>query len=231
MAARTRRRKAAIDSSGAEALANLPLFGELFSRDARIGAIARVSPSAALQLAIDALNEHVSSGSVFDDWRGHCLHETTRGQFDQDEAFVSFFQFCTMLGLPDTHRLSYAEFATALDHVGLARAIGPEPGGFRLGGRLVDKFGGAAARNPLAPLGEFIEERCEIVGTGRADRVKSQQFYDNYVQWAVARGATPASIQAVGKALKARGFRKIASDGMWWQGLRLRPDAASGGRE
>ncbi len=152
-----------------------------------------------------------------------------RANFDQDEAFVSFFGFCNMVGLTGTDRLSHGDFVRALCAAGLSLGTGRDGRRFHRGSRLVDKFGSVVSAREAAEVGVFIAERCLIGGHSIAERGRSSIIFAAYCRWARERESVPLTISKFGKDLISRGFRRVKSDGHWWQGLRLSDQATSAG--
>jgi hypothetical protein len=74
-------------------------------------------------------------------------------------------------------------------------------------------------------LGEFLAETTKSV-TGA--RCRARPLYDAYAAWCAMRGAERASLVGFHRAMKARGFRQIVSNGHWWIGLAVIEDAPAG---
>lgn len=201
----------------------------LLFTDSKVADLALLSPRAATLAAMNALQAELDTTSAVDDWRAHCLDPKPGAQFDQDEAFVSFFGFCNMVGLTGADRLTHGDFVRALCAAGFPLGIGRDGRKFHRGCRLVDKFGGVISTRGAAQVGLFIAERCKIGGAGIADRGRSSIIFAAYCSWARERNSEPIGIARFSKHLISKGFRRVRSDGHWWQGLRLAEQETSAG--
>ncbi len=230
-AARTKRSHSASESVGrrpAKAGGQLSL---IFPPDTRFADLARLSPRAAKLATIEYLQAELDGTTAVSDWQAHCLIPQSGAAFDQDEAFVSFFGFCNMVGLTGADRLSHSDFVRAVCAAGFPIGISRVGRKFHRGGLINDKFGGIVPVQRAAEIGLFIEERCIIGGNSIADRGRSSLIFEDYRKWAIARGDEPLGIVKFAKVLKARGFYNMHSDGRWWRGLRLAEPAAPAGTQ
>lgn len=65
-------------------------------------------------------------------------------------------------------------------------------------------------------LGPFLAEAT----TPRAGaRARARPLYDSYIAWCEAHGAKPPSLVGFHRAMKARGYRQVVSNGHWWRDL------------
>lgn len=231
MAARSPRRSAARRKralSGSEKpWGQLPLA---FPDDSKVADLARISPRAALVSTIDALKAELEATSAFSDWAAHCLEPETGAMVDQDEAFVSFFGFCNMVGLTGADRLPHAVFVHKLCEAGFSIGVSRDGRRFHRGCRLFDRFGSVVSARGSAEVGLFLAECCRIGGQTREDRGRSSLVYAAYCDWARARGSEPINIARFAKVLISRGFKRVRSNGHWWQGLKLLPTKCPAGR-
>lgn len=201
----------------------------IFPESSPVADRARVSTRAALKAAIEALEAEAEASSGFGDWAAQCLEQDASGKVDQDAAFVSFWRFCTMVGLTGADRLAHREFVLEMLAAGYPLGVSRDGRRFHLGCRLADRFGGVRADEGDGDVGRFIAERCRIGGQGMADRGRSSLIYAAYCDWSHQRHARPVGLAHFAKALISRGFRRVRSNGHWWQGLRLAEVAPSAG--
>jgi hypothetical protein len=187
-----------------------------------------ISRHAALRAAQAAIELELKSTSPFDDWLEQCLVRGDQSdRFDQDDAFVSFFEFARLTGAGGEHRLAHSAFVSHLEASGLrAKRVGSHV--FRYGGALSDPFRRVSAPGISLDIAQFVRTCCQIGGDARQDRGKSAEIYGTYCAWARTQGREAISHQQFNKSLKSRGFRKKKSDGIWWIGLRLRKGLALG---
>lgn len=73
-------------------------------------------------------------------------------------------------------------------------------------------------RNQSDPLGRFLELCTE---RDPASRVKSSEFHELFAAWCKAAGEKEWTPVGFANALIDKGFTKVRSDGMRWEGLRL----------
>jgi hypothetical protein len=62
-------------------------------------------------------------------------------------------------------------------------------------------------------LGPFLAEATMSRAGARA---RARPLYDSYRAWCEAHGAKPASLVGFHRAMKARGYRQVVSNGHWW---------------
>lgn len=227
--ARSVRKSPASESEAGVVLKVGQQISMLFPASSSLAGLVDVSTRATLQAVIDELQAEAEKTSAFGEWCDRCLARDARGVVDQDTAFVSFWRYCDMVGLTGADRLSHREFVIAMTAAGHPLGVSRDGRRFHRGCRLDDRFGGVIPARGVGEVGLFIAEKCLIGGNSIADRGRSLAIYQEYRSWAIERGDKPLSIVRFAKALKERGFRRIHSDGRYWQGLRLAQPSASGG--
>lgn len=79
-----------------------------------------------------------------------------------------------------------------------------------------------AYRDTSDPLARFMRH-CTIVEEG--SKIQSSKLHEVFVAWAKAAGEREWSNKGLSRALEEKGYRKKASDGMWWLDLRLVKEA------
>ena len=140
---------------------------------------------------------------------------------------------------PDT--LSVAEKRLKLDQVMQCRLIFGQPAARELWAALglemvpamvdlsgVEQAGGAAARaaaNDLAQINRFIAERIDVCP---GVLVPAHVLYSAYRSWCDGAAVMAVSNKLFSRAIQDHGFRRKKSSGMYYSGLRLKPQEAGG---
>lgn len=70
-------------------------------------------------------------------------------------------------------------------------------------------------------LGRFLQQCCEVGGDPKVVRVRSSELHALYIAWAKEAGASEIGTKRLKADLENKGFKQIASNGIWWE--RLRP--------
>lgn len=76
----------------------------------------------------------------------------------------------------------------------------------------------SAYRESSDPLGRFLKLCTKHAPEGRA---RSSALHEVFVAWCRAAGEREWSQKGFSKAMEDKGFRRKASDGMWWLGLEM----------
>lgn len=184
-----------------------------------------------------ALAAALVDATVLGDWMRHALDRSDEGaQTDNDDLFVHYRSFARSVGAAPEDILRYARFNQALSAQGIAATRLRSGHVIRHGCRLIDdqidrpisdlitleQAPATAPCDSADDLGRFLRDLCEVSEDLRNVRAPSQLLHKLYKAWAAATGAAGCSSSAFRKAMESKGFERLTSDGVKWQGVRIR---------
>ncbi len=88
-----------------------------------------------------------------------------------------------------------------------------------------------AYRNAEDLLGHFIEERCHVDTADPNAKCRASVLFDAYCAWCEVNREKEMSQRAFGEAMTLRGFERGTSNGTWYHGIILQPQAISRGNQ
>ena len=78
-------------------------------------------------------------------------------------------------------------------------------------------------RDASDQLGRFLRDLCEVGDNALKVRVRASELWDVFDAWREATGAAEWKRQGFVKAMEDRRFKRITSNGVWWEKVQLRP--------